>query len=362
MGLSQNHPNLRVAFAATSFPGSYSDVTETKPADWNRTLAPYKRPDWRRSLFELVLTATALGGLWTLGWVAMHFGLWWLALLLTVPAAAFLVRLFMIQHDCGHGSFFAAKAANDWVGRAIGLLTLTPYEYWRHTHAIHHATSGNLDRRSLGVIEMLTVDEYLALSPRRRLAYRLYRNPAVMFGLGPSFVFFLQQRLPFGLMKAGWKPWLSTLGNTAIVAAGVGVMIWLLGLAPVMLVNFTTMVIAATIGVWLFFVQHQYEGVAWSRNKDWKRDEAALLGSSHYDLPQPLRWLTANIGIHHVHHLSSRIPFYRLPQVLKDHPELKDMSRIGLVESFKNARLALWDEASQRLVSFREIRGRVAAA
>ena len=332
-------------------------MPDTKPADWSRKLAEYKRPVLARSIFELVLTASALATLWALGWAAMYFGLWWLALLLTVPAAVFLVRLFMIQHDCGHGSFFEAKAANDWVGRSISLLTLTPYDYWRRTHAMHHATSGNLDRRGLGVIEMLTVDEYLALPPLKRLGYRLYRNPAVMFGIGPTFVFFLQQRVPVGMMK-DWRTWVSTLGNTAIIAAGVAIMMWLIGVAPVVLVNFTTLVIAATIGVWLFFVQHQYEGVSWSRNNTWKRDQAALHGSSHYDLPQPLRWLTANIGIHHVHHLSSRIPFYRLPQVLHDHPELQDVSRIGLLDSFKNARLALWDEAAERLVSFREIRGR----
>ena len=332
-------------------------MPDTKPADWSRKLADYKRPVLARSIFELALTASALATLWALGWAAMYFGLWWLALLLTVPAAVFLVRLFMIQHDCGHGSFFEAKAANDWVGRSISLLTLTPYDYWRRTHAMHHATSGNLDRRGLGVIEMLTVDEYLALPPLKRLGYRLYRNPAVMFGIGPTFVFFLQQRVPVGMMK-DWRTWVSTLGNTAIIAAGVAIMMWLIGVAPVVLVNFTTLVIAATIGVWLFFVQHQYEGVSWSRNKTWKRDQAALHGSSHYDLPQPLRWLTANIGIHHVHHLSSRIPFYRLPQVLHDHPELQDVSRIGLLDSFKNARLALWDEAAERLVSFREIRGR----
>ena len=332
-------------------------MPDTKPADWSRKLADYKRPVLARSIFELALTASALATLWALGWAAMYFGLWWLALLLTVPAAVFLVRLFMIQHDCGHGSFFEAKAANDWVGRSISLLTLTPYDYWRRTHAMHHATSGNLDRRGLGVIEMLTVDEYLALPPLKRLGYRLYRNPAVMFGIGPTFVFFLQQRVPVGMMK-DWRTWVSTLGNTAIIAVGVAIMMWLIGVAPVVLVNFTTLVIAATSGVWLFFVQHQYEGVSWSRNKTWKRDQAALHGSSHYDLPQPLRWLTANIGIHHVHHLSSRIPFYRLPQVLHDHPELQDVSRIGLLDSFKNARLALWDEAAERLVSFREIRGR----
>jgi acyl-lipid omega-6 desaturase (Delta-12 desaturase) len=333
-------------------------TADTKPADWSRKLAPYKRPDWRRSVFELVLTASALAGLWALGWVATDLGLWWAGLLLAVPAAAFLVRLFMIQHDCGHGAFFEGKAANDWVGRIIGVLTLTPYDYWRRTHAMHHATSGDLDRRGLGVIEMLTVDEYLALPPIKRLGYRLYRNPVVMFGLGPVFVFFLQQRVPVGMMKAGWRPWLSTLGNTAAIAAGVAVLMWLVGVLPIVLVNFTTMVVAATIGVWLFFVQHQFDGVAWARSKNWKRDHAALHGSSHYDLPQPLRWLTANIGIHHVHHLSSRIPFYRLPQVLNDHPELKSVSRLGLLESFKSVRLALWDEAAERLVSFREIQRR----
>jgi omega-6 fatty acid desaturase (delta-12 desaturase) len=331
-------------------------VTAAKPADWSRRLAAYKRPQLGRSLFELAITSTALIALWALGWAAFHGGMWWLALLLSVPAAVFLVRLFMIQHDCGHGAFFEAKAANDWTGRVIGLFTLTPYDYWRRTHAMHHATSGDLDRRGLGVIEMLTVEEYLALPPLKRLGYRLYRNPAVMFGLGPTFVFFLQQRLPIGLMKDGWRAWFSTLANSTVAAIGIGLMIWLLGLLPVILVNFATMVVAATIGVWLFFVQHQFEGVAWARSKNWKRDHAALHGSSHYDLPQPLRWLTANIGIHHVHHLSSRIPFYRLPQVLKDHPELHDVSRIGLWESFRNARLALWDEAAQRLVSFREIR------
>jgi omega-6 fatty acid desaturase (delta-12 desaturase) len=334
----------------------------TKTADWNQKLARFRKADWRRSVFELTLTAGALGGLWGLGWLAWSVGLWWVALLLTVPAATFLVRLFMIQHDCGHGSFFEAKAANEWVGRAIGVLTLTPYDYWRRTHAMHHATSGNLDRRGLGVIEMLTVEEYLALSPIKRLGYRLYRHPLVMFGLGPAFVFFIQQRVPVGLMKDGWRPWASTLGNGAAILAGLAVLIWLVGWAPILVVNAVTLLIAATIGVWLFYVQHQFEGVAWFRNDKWKRDAAALHGSSHYDLPTPLRWLTANIGIHHVHHLSSRIPFYRLPDVLEAHPELKTVSRIGLMESFKCVRLALWDEATQRLVSFREVHGRGAVA
>jgi omega-6 fatty acid desaturase (delta-12 desaturase) len=328
----------------------------TVPVAWSRKLAPYREPRTLRSLFEIAVTAVPLAVIWVLAWALHAWGLWWAALLLTVPAAGFLVRLFMIQHDCGHGSFFREKRANDWVGRVIGVLTLTPYEYWRQTHAIHHATSGNLDRRSLGVIETLTVEEYRTKSPLGRLGYRLYRHPLVMFGLGPAFVFFLMQRLPIGLMRSGWRPWASVLGNSAAIVAGLGALIWLFGPAPVLVINIVTMLLAATIGVWLFYIQHQFEGASWVRNSEWSRDAAALTGSSHYDLPPVLRWFTANIGVHHVHHLSARIPFYHLPKVLNDHPELQPMSRVGVWESFRCARLALWDEAERRLVSFRDAR------
>jgi acyl-lipid omega-6 desaturase (Delta-12 desaturase) len=329
-----------------------SDVT---PADaWSRKLAPYREPKTWRSVWEIIVTATPLAILWGVAWIMHAHGLWWLALLLTIPAAGFLVRLFMIQHDCGHGAFFRARQANDWVGRLIGVLTLTPYQYWRHTHAIHHATSGNLDRRSLGAIETLTVEEYQAKSPLGRFGYRLYRHPLVMFGLGPAFVFFIMQRLPVGMMREGWRPWASVLGNSAAIAVGLGALIWIFGPAPVLLINIVTMLLAATIGVWLFYIQHQFEGAAWARSGEWRREEAALAGSSHYDLPPVLRWFTANIGVHHVHHLASRIPFYHLPKVLKDHPELRPMSRLTLWESFRCARLSLWDEANRRLVSFRE--------
>jgi omega-6 fatty acid desaturase (delta-12 desaturase) len=323
---------------------------------WSKTLAPYREPKTSRSIFEIVVTVGPLLAIWAVAWALHAHGWWWAALVLTVPAAGFLVRLFMIQHDCGHGSFFGPRQANEWVGRVIGVFTLTPYDYWRQTHAIHHATSGNLDRRGLGAIETLTVDEYAALSPRRQLGYRLYRHPLVMFGLGPAFVFFLMQRLPVGMMRQGWQPWVSVMGNGAAVLVGLGGLVWIFGAARVLIVNVVTMLLAATIGVWLFYVQHQFEGAVWSRNGVWKRDHAALEGSSHYDLPPVLRWFTANIGIHHVHHLSSRIPFYRLSKVLKDHPELVPVSRVRLWESFRCARLALWDEAAGRLVSFREAR------
>jgi omega-6 fatty acid desaturase (delta-12 desaturase) len=336
-------------------------VTKKQTTDWSRALAPYRTPKLARSLTEIAITTGGLFGLWGLAWFAFDAGLVWLALLLTVPAAFFLMRMFLVQHDCGHGSFFRSKAANDWVGRTVGVLTLTPYEYWRRAHAQHHAGSGNLDRRGIGAIDTLTVEEYRALPPGKRLGYRLYRNPLVMFGLGPAFNFFVLQRIPFGMMKDGWRPWVSTLGTSVAIVAAFAALVWWVGVAP-LVVNLVTMLLAATIGVWLFFVQHQYEGVYWARTKGWKRDEAALHGSSHYDLPPVLRWLTANIGIHHVHHLSSRIPYYRLPEVLRDRPELRDVSRIGLWESFRCARLALYDEARGELISFRTLKSRPAAA
>jgi omega-6 fatty acid desaturase (delta-12 desaturase) len=320
-------------------------------------LDAYRKPSAPRAIWELAITGGALLAMWSVALLVFHLGFWWLALLITVPSAFFLVRLFMIQHDCGHGAFFSAKAANDWVGRIIGVLTLTPYDYWRRTHAMHHATSANLDRRGgLGDIKTLTVDEYLALTPMKRLGYRLYRHPLVLFGLGPFFTFFLMQRLPVGLFKDGWRPWVSTMGTTLAALVGLAILAWLVGPVATLLITFPTMLIGATIGVWLFFVQHQFEGVAWLKQDKWRRDDAALLGSSHYDLPQPLKWLTANIGVHHVHHLSARIPFYRLPQVLKDLPELKGVSRLGLIESFKCASLAVWDEANGQLISFRTMR------
>ena len=262
----------------------------------------------------------------------------------------------MIQHDCGHSAFFRNKTANAWVGRVIGVLTMTPYGYWQRTHALHHATSGNLDRRGLGgEVDTLTVDEYAALPWRKRLGYRLYRHPLVMFGLGPAFVFLLQHRLPVGLMKERGA-WISVLGTNLAIALCTAPLILLGGPTAFLAVNLPIIVLAASIGVWLFYVQHQFEGAFWKRNAGWSVAEAAIRGSSHLDLPPVLRWFTANIGIHHIHHVGSRIPFYRLPQVLKDYPQFVGTSRITLGHTFKAARLALWDEATGRLVSFREAR------
>jgi len=318
-----------------------------------RVLAKYRGPNPLRSVLELMITVLPLGILWIAMWALYAKG-YWLSLFLIVPAAGFLVRLFMIQHDCGHGAFFRRRLANDWTGRVIGVLTLTPYDLWRRSHATHHATSGNLDRRGVGDIHTLTLQEYQARSTFGRLRYRLYRHPVIMFAFGPAFLFLLWNRLPFGYMRDGWQPWLSTMATNAATLTAIFILIWFIGLKTFLLLYLPITLLAASIGVWLFFVQHQFKETSWDRDHHWRFQEAALQGSSHYDLPAILRWFTANIGVHHVHHLCSRIPYYRLPRTLHDHPELKNISRLTLIESFRCVKLTLWDEARRVLISFRE--------
>jgi omega-6 fatty acid desaturase (delta-12 desaturase) len=306
-------------------------------------------------VFELLITAGPFLLLWALACLALNVVGYWLSLIIMVPAAGFLVRLFMIQHDCGHGSFFRNRLINDWVGRLLGPFTFTPYGYWRRSHAVHHASSGNLDERGIGDITTLTVREYLELSRWGRLRYRIYRHPTVLFGIGPAYLFILQQRLPVGLMTKGWQPWVSAMATNAAIAALIVGTMWLVGVKPFLLVHLPIVMLAASIGVWLFYVQHQFEDTFWTEPPGWSLHEAALHGSSYYDLPAVLRWFTANIGVHHVHHLCSRIPYYRLPQVLRDYPELKGVGRLTLLESFGCVRLTLWDESCRRLISFKEL-------
>jgi omega-6 fatty acid desaturase (delta-12 desaturase) len=321
-------------------------------ASLREMLAPFQRPTLWRSIVEIIVTSVPLAVLWGLSAVAVVNGFWWVALLLALPSAAFVVRMFMIQHDCGHRAFFATPWINDWVGRVVGIVTMTPHDCWRRTHGIHHATSGNLDRRELGAVKTVSVEEYRAMTAMERFAYRLYRNPITLFVVGPFYVFFLQQRLPHGLMKEGWRPWVSAMGTNLGLAAILIPILMMGGLNILLLVWLPTMTLASSIGVWLFFVQHQFEETYWQRNPKWNPSDAALHGSSHYVLPPVLRWLTANIGIHHVHHASARIPYYQLPNVLKHNPVLRDMSRLGILESIRCAGLTLWDEASQKLISF----------
>ncbi|WP_428669835.1 fatty acid desaturase [Roseibium sp.] len=335
-------------------------ATENENRSWTAVLAQYRQPSPVRSTFEIAITVLPFIAMWTLAALASVNGFWW-GLLLTIPAAGFLVRMFILQHDCGHGTLFANRALNDWTGRIIGVSTLTPYDYWRRTHAIHHASAGNLDRRGIGDVSTLTVREYQELSWWGRARYRLYRHPVVMFGVGPAWLFVCQYRLPFGLMRAGAQPWISTIATNLGAALPVALLIWLMGIGPFLMVQVPITLMAATAGVWLFYVQHQFASTHWSETEDWDFQAAALHGSSHYDLPWLLRWLTGNIGIHHVHHLSAKVPFYRLPEVLRDHPALRDIGRITILQSLSCVKLALWDESAKRLVSFRDAR-RLASA
>jgi omega-6 fatty acid desaturase (delta-12 desaturase) len=323
---------------------------------WTRQLARYRQPSTGRGLVEIAITVVPLAALWVLAWLTLDIG-YWLALPLAVASGIFIVRLFMIQHDCSHGAFFRSRRANDWIGRFASIFTMTPYGVWRSTHATHHAGSGNLDRRGVGDIDTLTIEEYRDRTMWGRLRYRIYRHPLILFGVGPAYLFLLQQRLPVGLMRGnGWRPWISTMTTNLSIALAAGGLIWLIGAKAFLLVHLPALLVAASIGVWLFYVQHQFEDTMWASDGAWNAHDAALHGSSHYDLPAFLRWFTANIGMHHVHHLSSRIPFYRLPRVLRDHPELRDVGRLTLRESFRCVRLVLWDGTQRRLVSFREAR------
>lgn len=327
-------------------------VPETAGA-WLKVLAKYRQPRFGRSVFELIVTVLPFAALWAGSYASLYYG-FWPGLILMLPASAFLLRLFMIQHDCGHGSFFARRQLDTWTGRVLGVLTLTPYDYWRRAHAAHHASAGNLDERGVGDITTLTVAEYGALSWFGRLRYRLYRHPLVMFGIGPAWLFLFKQRLPFGMMASGALPWVSTMATNLAIAILVALMIWAVGVVPFLLIHLPIVLLAGAAGVWLFYVQHQFEETHWSKSDEWQFPQAALHGASHYDLPLVLRWLTGNIGVHHVHHLSSRIPYYRLPEVLRNHPELVDIGRITLWQSLGCVRLVLWDEKTGKLVSFKD--------
>jgi omega-6 fatty acid desaturase (delta-12 desaturase) len=338
--------------------------TLTPPANarqWLAVLARYRDPSLGRSVFELAATLLPFLMIWALAWWLLAYApvaSFGLALLNGI----FLVRLFIIQHDCGHGAFLKQRRVQNWIGRSLGVLTLTPYAVWQRTHAIHHASHGNLDARGIGDVTTLTVAEYQTRGRFGRWLYRLYRNPVVLFVLGPAYLFLLQNRLPIGLMRAGWGYWVSAMGTNAMIALVLAALLWAGGWEAVLLIYLPCAISAATIGVWLFYVQHQFEQTHWSKGEDWQLHHAALEGSSHYVLPQPLRWLTGNIGIHHVHHLYSRIPFYRLPEVLRHHATLAEAQRLTIAESFATVRLHLWDEARGKLVSFSDLSRTEAAA
>jgi omega-6 fatty acid desaturase (delta-12 desaturase) len=311
--------------------------------------------DRARSLFQLATTAMPFFALLAL-MVTVARGHPLLILLLAIPAAGLLVRLFIIQHDCGHGSYFRSRSANDLLGRMIGVLTLTPYAHWRSGHAIHHASSGNLDRRGRGDVDVFTVAEYRALSPLGQIGYRLYRNPFVMVLIGAPLNFIVLQRLPTAKSARTPEALRSILSLNLALVVAFGVPMALIGVGPVLAAYLPVMIIASWIGNWLFYVQHQFDGAYWERDGDWNFNTAALSGSSYFELPPVLQWFSGNIGLHHVHHLCSRVPNYRLQACLDATPELRRIAnRITLRDSLGCWRLALWDERHRRMIRFRDL-------
>jgi omega-6 fatty acid desaturase (delta-12 desaturase) len=279
---------------------------------------------------------------------------YWLTLLLAAPTAGFLVRLFIIQHDCGHHSFFRSRRANDLVGGILGVFTLTPYYLWRRSHSRHHASSGDLSHRGHGDVWTLTVDEYLKLAYFGRLRYRLYRNPLFMFVLGPSLLFILRQRFTSGIPPA-WRRERNSVHMTNVgIAAILGIAWCTIGIPTFLMVHLPVVMLGATTGSWLFFVQHQYEQAYWQPHDSWDFNRSAFEGSSYYRLPRVLQWFTGNIGFHHIHHLVSRIPNYNLPSCYAAVPEFRQAVTLGFWDSVKCARLKLWDERRQRMVTFNE--------
>lgn len=318
-----------------------------------KELSSYQHPTRLQSIWQLLNTLVPYAALWYLGYLALQYS-FWLVLPIVVLMAGFLVRIFIIFHDCGHGSFFQSRKANDFWGILTGIMTYTPYYQWRASHARHHATSGNLDKRGNGDVWLMTVEEFHNAPRKVRIKYRLYRNPFVMLLLGPLTIFLLDNRLP--RRKGKRKERFSVhLTNAVMVLLTVG-LIYILGWQTYLYIHVFSLLLAHIAGVWLFYVQHQFEGVYWQRNAKWDFVTASLEGGSFYRLPAILRWFSGNIGYHHLHHLNSRIPNYNLVKCQRNVSELQKVYSFGVLDSLKSLKFRLWDEQRGKLISFGELR------
>jgi omega-6 fatty acid desaturase (delta-12 desaturase) len=330
-----------------------TDGVKTRP-DWYPAVAKYQQPDLRKAIWQLVNTFVPYIALWAVMIRTVQLGVpYWVTLALAVVAAGFLVRIFIFFHDCGHGAFFASRRANTVLGYITGILTFTPYEYWRHSHGGHHATVGDLDRRGTGDVYIMTVDEYRAAPRWKRIGYRLYEHPLVMFGLGPAFVFLISQR--FHRKGVPRRQRYSVYVTNVAILAIIVVASLTIGLRTYVLVQLPVILIAATAGVWLFYVQHHFEGVYWARHDEWDPWRAALEGSSYYKLPKVLQWFTGNIGLHHIHHVRPRIPNYNLQRSYDEVPAMQAVKPLTIRESLKALRFSLYDERRKKLVGFRSL-------
>ena len=328
-------------------------ASRRQPPAWKGVVARYQLASMWRASWQIFNTLVPYVGLWYLMYLCLGVS-YWLVVPLAVLAGAFMVRMFIIFHDCGHGSFFKSKTANAVVGVITGVLTLTPYYQWRWEHAIHHSSAGDLDRRGIGDVWTLTVEEYLQASRWKKFAYRLARNPLVLFVLAPLVLFLFLNRVPN--WRAPRRERMSVHWTNLAVLVIAGGLIWAFGFKAYLIIQLTVLLVAGSSGVWLFYVQHQFEGVYWERNESWDYVTAALQGSSFYKLPKVLQWFSGNIGFHHIHHLSPRIPNYNLEKCHKAEPLFQAVKPVTLLGSLKSFTFRLWDEQRHRLVGYAHLK------
>lgn len=332
---------------------STSPETQSGDGDWKKIVVRYQTPSTGRAIWQLINTLVPYVGLWYLMYLSLEVS-YWLLVPLAMLAGAFMVRAFIIFHDCGHGSFFKSQRANHIWGAITGVLTFTPYYHWRWEHSIHHSSSGDLDRRGTGDVWTMTVQEYLESSRWRRFSYRMVRNPFILFVIAPLFLFVVWQRIPN--RKANLRERLSVYWTNLALLLIAGGLVWAFGWRAYLLIQLLVLMVAGSSGVWLFYVQHQFEGVYWERGENWDYAAAALKGSSFYKLPKLLQWFSGNIGFHHIHHLSSRIPNYHLQKCHEAEPLFQTVKPITLFASFKSFTFRLWDEQRRKLVGYGHLR------
>jgi acyl-lipid omega-6 desaturase (Delta-12 desaturase) len=332
---------------------SSRDESEAGTPAWKESVARYQKPAEWRSFWQIVNTIVPYAALWYLMHLSLAFS-WWITMPLAILTGGFLVRVFIIFHDCGHGSFFKSRKANDVLGIITGVLTFTPYHHWRREHAAHHATSGDLDRRGTGDLWTMTVAEYLESSRWKRFMYRLARNPIVLFVAAPLFLLLVKHRFPKADASRQERHWVNAT-TLAVLGMALGLSA-AFGLKAYLLIQLTVLLVAGSVGFWLFYVQHQFEGVYWERGGNWDYTRAALQGSSFYKLPRVLQWFSGNIGYHHLHHLSPRIPNYHLEKCHQSDPLFQSVPSVTLLVSLKSLRFRLWDEQRLTLVGYGHLR------
>jgi omega-6 fatty acid desaturase (delta-12 desaturase) len=322
-------------------------------AQLRKGVAPYEKSNTKSSVKQLLNTLPPFFLFWVAAYMSLSVS-YWLTLFFAILASGFVIRIFIVFHDCCHQSFFKSRKANEILGTITGILTMFPYHQWKHSHAIHHSASSNLDKRGIGDMWLLTIDEYMASSRWKRIAYRAYRNPLVMFGIGPIATFVVSYR--FNVKGAKRSERINTWVTNISILALYSLLCWAIGWQNFILIQAPIFWISGALGIWLFYVQHQFEDSYFEHEEDWSYVKAAVEGSSYYKLPKVLQWITGNIGFHHVHHLSPRVPNYNLEQAHNAVPPLQHATTVTLAASLKAINFRLWDEENKKFVSFKHIK------